>query len=135
MQEKINILEAEQGGVVSPNQWSDNEPKWGEIEAKINFSETSYEKKFLELSNNFTEMKAEQTSYKSAVIVLDTRLTQLESVINDCTCNSTMLQYHDERIIELEADSAAIDDSMCINYSKHITELQNQTSIRGSFRN
>ena len=129
MQEKISILEAKQGGVVSPNQWSENEPKWEEMEAKVNFSQTSYETHFHELSNNFTEMKAEQTSYKSAVIVLDSRLQQLESVIDDYTCNSTMLQYHDERILELEADIAAIDDTTCINYTKNITELKNQTSI------
>ena len=103
--------------------------KWKEMEAEIDFSQKSYETHFHEMSNNFTEMKAEQTSYKSAVIVLDTRLKQLESVINECTCNSTMLQYHDERIIELEADIVAIDDTTCINYSKNITELQNQTSI------
>ena len=129
LQEKINILEAKQGGVVSPNQWSDNEPKWEEIEAKINFCETSYETHFLEMSNNLTEMKAEQTSYKSTVTALYARLTQMASVINDCTCNSTMLHYHDERIIELEADIVAIDDTTCFNYSKNITELQNQTSI------
>ena len=99
------------------------------MEAKIDFSQASFENNFLELSNNLTEMKAEQTSYKSAVIVLDTRLTQLESVIDNCTCNSTMLQDHDERIRELEADINAIDDSMCTNYSKNTTKLQNQVSI------
>ena len=129
MQEKINILEAKQGGVVNTNQWSENQTKWKEMEAEIDFSQKSYETHFHELSNNFTEMKAEQTSYKSAVIVLDTRLKQLESVISECTCNSTTLQYHDERIIELEAGIVAIDDTMCIDYSKNITELQNQSSI------
>ena len=129
MQEKINILEAKQGGAVSPNQWSENQTKWDEIEAKIDLSQTSFENDFLKLSNNLTEMKGEQTSHKSSVIVLDARLTQLESVIDNCTCNSTMLQDHDERIIELEVEINAIDDAMCTNYSKNTTKLQNQVSV------
>ena len=111
------------------NQLSENQTKWKELEAKIDISQTSFENDFLELSNNLTEMKAEQTSYQSAVIVIETRFKQLESVIDDCKSNTTMLQDHDERIKQIEENIVPIDDSTCTNYSTNITELQNQVSI------
>ena len=126
MQEKINLLSVK----VSVNQWSENQTKLNEMEKEITDVKTSYETKILELSNNITEIKAEQYSLKSTVIFHDTRLKQLQLVIDKCICNATndtMLQDLGERIMKLEADNVGTDDT--INASKNITEMRYQISI------
>ena len=126
MQEQINLLSVK----VSVNQWSENQTKLNEMERVITDVQTSYENKILELSNSITEIKAEQYSHKSTVIVHDTRIKQLQSVIDKCICNVTnvtMLQDLDERILKLEADNVGTDDT--INVSKNITEVRYQISI------
>ena len=119
MQEKINLLAANQDDVVSPNQSSENETKWEEIDAKITDFQTRYETEFLELSNNLIVLEAEPISRKSADAILDTRLIHLESVIDNYT------QRHGERLIQLETDTFA--DATQV--SRNITEFQNQISI------
>ena len=123
MQTTIFLLVTKHGDTASSNQRFENQTKCcSEIEAKVTDVQTSYETAFLELSNNVTEIKTEQYAHKSTILVLDTRLKQLESVIDDGTCNNTMLQDIDVRILQLDAT----------NYSKNITELQNQMSIHNT---
>ena len=127
MEETINQLITNQDGTVNLKQSYESQRKLAEIEAKVTDVQTGYETEFLELSSNLTEIKADQTSLKSTVLDLGTRIKQLESV-NDDTCNATMLQDHDERIRQIEASIVDIDDISQV--SKNITELQNEMSVQ-----
>ena len=102
MQTTIFLLVTKHGYTASSNQRFENQTKCCEFEAKVKDVQTSYETAFLELSNNVTEIKTEQNAHKSTILVLDTRLKQLESVIDDGTCNNTMLHDIDVRILQLE---------------------------------
>ena len=130
MQETINLLITNQDGAGSLKQSYENQTKLGETEAKVTDIQASYETEFLELSHNLTEIKEDQTSHNSTVLDLGTRLKQLESVIDNCTCNATMLQDHDERILQIEESIVDIEDTTQI--SKHIIELQNQMQIHNA---
>ena len=67
-----------------------------------------FETNFLALSNNITELKNEMATHESSVLDHSTRLTQLELDNADCTCNETIIQGYDIRIVQLEEDTVAI---------------------------
>ena len=62
----------------------------------------------LALSNSITELKIEIATHESSILDHNTRLKQLELDNADCTCNETITQGIDIRILQLEEDTVAI---------------------------
>ena len=115
MQAKINLLEAKQGVVSSFSHSQDNKAK---------------------LSINLDELKGEPSNRTSTIYDYDTRLTQLELLMANWSCNDTLLQDFETRILRLEADMDETDDDIqakidtySLAFWNSISELENETAI------